>query len=87
MIPKQIKEQQMHFIAKMMNEQNVPASFISELIIYAMNYDHFYDLARAWVCEPDLNQKLRIIEILNDTFLSIKTDANLYLALKNNNIL
>jgi hypothetical protein len=87
MVPLQVKKRQMDFIAKMMNYQNVSSEFIDDLTYYAVLHDHFYDLARAWVCEPDLNKKLRIVEILDDTFTSIKADPNFGIALKNKNIL
>lgn len=87
MIPVEIKKTQMYFIAKLMRQQNVPEKFISDLSHYAVLYDHFYDLARAWVCECDLSRKLRIIEILNETFELIENDYYFTEALKNKNIL
>jgi len=87
MVPLQIKKIQMHFIAKLMNDRNVSGQFIDDLTYYAILHDHFYDLARAWVCEPDSDKKLRIVEILDDTFRLIKSDPNFEITLKNNNIL
>ena len=87
MVPLQIKKRQMYFIAKLMNDQNVSTQFIDDLTYYAILHDHFYDLAHAWVCESDSDKKLRIVEILDDTFRSINADPNFEITLKNKNIL